>query len=233
MCNSIVALAACLLPQTASAQPPIPRLPAPRQFVRAVSNPWFPLRPGTVYVYRGVKDGKSARDVLTVTPFTRTIAGIRATVVRDRLYLNGRLEERTTDWYAQDKSGAVWYLGEDTAELDARGKVKSTEGSWLTGVRGARAGIYMPAHPAVGGTGRQEYFKGHAEDQFKILSLAASVSTPAASSRRALLTQETTRLEPAVVDHKSYVRGIGTVREEAVRGPLERLVLVSVTRAGT
>jgi hypothetical protein len=222
---SIVALGGS---QALAASPPVPRLPSPSRFVHTVTNPWFPLRPGTVFTYHGVKDAKAAVDVLTVTHLTKTIAGIHATVVHDRLFLNGRLEERTTDWYAQDKSGAVWYLGEQTAELNARGKVTSTEGSWLTGVNGAHAGIYMPAHPAVGQTGRQEYYKGHAEDQFKVLSMAAGVTSPAVSSTHALLTQETTRLEPGTLDHKLYVRGIGTVREEAVRGPLERLVLASV-----
>jgi hypothetical protein len=154
------------------------------------------------------------------------ILGIRATVVDDRLYLGGRLAERTTDWYAQDKRGNVWYLGESTATLDARGKVISTDGSWQAGVAGARAGIYMPGHPVPGQAGRQEYYKGHAEDQFKILSLSARVTTPAVSSAHALLTQETTRLEPGSVDHKLYVRGIGTVVEQSVKGGNERFVLV-------
>src|SRR6516164_9446726 len=70
-----------------------------------VTNPWFPLRPGTTYVYRGVKDGKPARDVVTVPRPSATIDGVRCQVVRDRLYLAGRLGERTTDWYAQDRTG--------------------------------------------------------------------------------------------------------------------------------
>jgi hypothetical protein len=205
-------------------------LPGPDSFVSRVDNPWFPLRPGTVLVYRGVKDGRRARDVFTVTPATKVIEGIRATVIDDRLYLRGRLAERTTDWYAQDKAGNVWYLGERTATLDASGKVTSTDGTWQAGVDGARAGIYMPAHPRVGQTGQQEYYKGHAEDQFKVVSLSASVSTPAASSRRALRTHETSPLEPGVLDEKVYVRGVGTVREQAVKGDDERLVLVSVRK---
>ncbi len=203
-------------------------LPAPGSFVSRIDNPWFPLKPGTVYVYRGVKDRKQARDVLTVTHRTRMIKGIRATVIDDRTYLRGRLGERTTDWYAQDRAGNVWYLGEKTATLDARGRVTSTDGTWLTGVRGARPGIYMPASPRVGQTGEQEYYKGHAEDHFKVLSLSVRVHTAGASSRHALLTQETTPLEPGVVDHKIYVRGVGTVKEEAVKGGRERFVLVSV-----
>src|SRR3989441_2568257 len=91
------------------------------RFSARVDNPWFPLRPGTTLVYRGVKDGKPSRDVVHVTGQTRRIAGVTCTAVADRLYLGGRLEERTTDWYAQDKAGNVWYFGEATAELDAHG----------------------------------------------------------------------------------------------------------------
>src|SRR5262249_7553823 len=137
--------------------------PASPHFSARVDNPWFPLKPGTTYVYRGAKDGKSARDVLTVTRGTKTIDGAPCVVVRDRLYLNGTLSERTTDWYTQDRQGNVWYFGEATADLDASGKVTSTEGSWRAGLGKARPGIYMPAHPRPGQAGRQEYLKGHAE----------------------------------------------------------------------
>ena len=201
--------------------------PNPHSFVRRVTNPWFPLTPGTTYVYRGVKDGERSRDVVKVTSATKTILGVRATAVRDLLYLGGHLEERTTDWYAQDKRGNVWYFGEATAELDAHGHVKTREGSWLAGMHSARAGIYMPGRPRVGATGRQEYLRGHAEDHFRVLSLRARVSAPFVTSRRALLTKEWTPLEPGVIDHKLYVRGIGDVLEQTVKGGDERLRLVS------
>jgi hypothetical protein len=204
--------------------------PNPHAFVRHVTNPWFPLRPGTQYVYRGVKDGEGARDVVTVTHRTKVIQGVRTTAVRDLLYLRGQLEERTTDWYAQDKRGNVWYFGEDTAELDRRGRVKTREGSWLSGRDGARAGIYMPADPHVGQTGRQEYYKGHAEDHFRVIRYPTLVATGAVSSRRALLTKEWTPLEPGVIDHKFYVRGVGTVLEVTVRGPKEVNMLISLRR---
>ncbi len=217
-----------LTPVPATASLRIPQLPPPSDFAARNDNPWFPLITGTVLTYKGVKDGKRARDVLTVAHAHATILGIRANVIQDRLYLNGRLGERTTDWYAQDRAGNVWYLGERTATLDRHGRTISTEGSWLAGVNGARAGIYMPAHPHDGETGRQEFYRGHAEDQFKVLSRSATVRSPAASSDHALLTQETTRLEPGTVDHKLYVRGVGTVLEQAIKGPIERLLLVSV-----
>jgi len=200
--------------------------PDPSRFVRTVDNRWFPLRPGSTFVYRGVKDGEPSRDVVRVTSGTRVIEGVRCTGVSDRLYTSGRLSERTTDWYAQDSGGTVWYFGEDTAELDRAGKVTSREGSWLAGVAGARAGVFMPARPRVGQTFRQEYLKGHAEDHFRVLSLRAHARVPAVSSHRALLTKEWTPLEPDVVDHKLYVRGIGLVDERTIRGGDERNALV-------
>jgi hypothetical protein len=105
--------------------------------------------------------------------------------------------------------------------------VTSREGSWQAGVHGARAGIVMPARPRVGQSFRQEYLAGHAEDHFLVLSVAASVHVPYTSSRRALLTKEWTPLEPGVIDHKVYLRGIGMVKEETVKGGDERGELVS------
>jgi len=201
--------------------------PGPAAFVRSVDNPWFPLVPGATFVYRGVKDGEPTRDVVHVTSRVRVVDGVRCVAVTDRLYASGRLAERTTDWYAQDRTGTVWYFGEDTAELDRSGRVTSREGSWLAGVKGARAGIFMPAHPEVGQAFRQEFLQGHAEDHFLVLGLRASVRTPAVASTRGLLTKEWTPLEPDVVDHKLYVRGVGLVEERTIRGGDERNVLFS------
>src|SRR5712691_6972243 len=202
----------------------------PSGFSARVDNPWFPLKPGTTYAYRGLRDGQPARDVVTVTHKTRMINGVPCAVVEDRLWLSGRLHERTTDWYTQDSRGNVWYYGESTAELDNNGNVKSTEGTWLAGRDGAKPGIYMPADPKVGLSGRQEFYKGHAEDHFVVLSLHAAVKAPYTSSQDALLTKEWTPLEPGTIDHKFYVRGIGTVLEQAVKGPSERNALVSVRK---
>jgi hypothetical protein len=207
-----------------------PPLPAPSEFEARVDNPWFPLQPGTTLLYRGHKDGEPSRDVFHVTRRTKQILGIRCTVVSDKLYLRGRLEERTEDWYAQDRRGNVWYLGEATAELFPNGAVKTREGSWQAGVDGARAGIFMPGHPHRGQTGTQEFLAGEAEDRFRVLSLAADVDTRAAISHRALLTREWTPLEPGVVDHKFYVPEIGTALEETVHGGDEVNELVRIRR---
>jgi hypothetical protein len=196
-------------------------------FSARVDNPWFPLVPGTRYVYTGVKDGQRSRDIVTVTHKTKTIEGAPCVAVHDRLYLRGHLGERTTDWYTQDARGNVWYFGENTAELDRNGHITSTSGTWMAGVNGAEPGIYMPGNPRVGQSGRQEYYKGQAEDHFRVIGLFHTVLAPGVEN--ALLTQEWSPLEPGVLDHKMYVRGIGTVLEQTERGGNERNELVSVT----
>jgi len=198
----------------------------PHGFGVRVDNPWFPLKPGTRYEYVGVKDGQPSRDLMVVTHRITTIDGVPCIDVSDRLYIRGKLRERTTDWYAQDARGNVWYFGEETAELDAGGRVTSTEGTWRAGVDGARPGIFMPAHPRRGQSGRQEYYPGHAEDHFRVAAVIRTVSGAPVS----VLTEETTPLEPGVVDNKLYVRGVGTVTELTVKGGDERNQLISVTR---
>jgi hypothetical protein len=201
----------------------------PADFRAVVDNPWFPLKPGSTYVSVGTKDDKPSRDVFTVTHRIRTIQGVPCVVVSDRLYLAGRLEERTTDYYTQDLRGNVWYFGEDTAELDESGKVTSTDGTWLAGRDGAQPGIFMEANPTVGHSFRQEYYPGHAEDRFQVVSVASSITVPFGSFSGALLTKEWTALEPEVLDHKYYVKGIGQVAELSVKGPMEGARLVSYT----
>ena len=216
-------LAAVMLGAGATPAAP-PKLPPASEFTAHVDNPWFPLEPGTRYVSVGVKDGEPARDVMTVTHRTTTIAGAPCRVVDDRLYLSGVLRERTTDWYTQDARGNVWYFGEQTAELDKHGAVTSTSGTWKTGVHGAQPGIFMPAQPTVGRSYRQEFLKGQAEDHFKIVATLGAV-------KNAIVTHEWTPLEPGTLDSKIYVRGIGTVLELTLKGGNERAELMSVTRA--
>jgi len=205
--------------------------PARADFSARVTNPYYPLQPGMRWEYRGVKDGRPLRDVVTVTSRVERIGGVPCAVVRDRGYVDGRLRESTIDWFSQDAGGAVWYLGEATEELDRQGHVISTEGSWRAGVDGATQGIFMPADPRVGKSYAQEHYAGHAEDHFRILSRRATVAVPFGSFRsRALMTQEWTPLEPGVRDRKWYVKGIGEVKEETVKGGNERAELVSFRR---
>ena len=192
---------------------------AARNFSAHVDNPWYPLKRGTVWRYRGSEGKDRTSNVVRVTHRTKRIKGVPCVVVRDRVYTNGHLSESTLDYFTQDGRGTVWYFGEATRELDRHGRTTSREGSWQTGRHGAKPGIIMPAHPRVGFSARQEYRKGHAEDHFKILSKHKSVKVPYGRfHRRAMLTREWTPLEPGVIDHKYYVQGIGTVKEQQVAG---------------
>ncbi len=200
----------------------------PGDFSPNVTNPWFPLKPGTTLIYSGTKDGQSAVESLHVSGEVQRIHGVPTRVVLDRLLLDGSLAETTRDYYTQDSKGNVWYFGEDTAELDPQGNMLSTEGTWHAGEAGAIPGIFMPATLRVGDSYRQEFYRGHAEDHFQILDLSARVSVPYGDFQHALLTKEWTPLEPGVLDHKYYVRGIGEVQEASVKGGNEELVLVDV-----
>lgn len=205
---------------------------APRNFTSKVDNQFYPLQPGTTLRYRGGEGTRPATEVVTITGSTKRILGVSCVVLRDRLVVGGRVVEDTRDWFAQDGKGNVWYFGEDTRALDEHGIVKSRGGSWEAGVDGAKPGLFMPAHPRVGQAFQQEYYKGHAEDRFRITDLAASVSVPFRRfSRTALRTEEFSRLEPGAVTAKYYARGIGKVVEADIEGEdHEKLELVSVTR---
>jgi hypothetical protein len=219
-------------PQTikSGAGPGWPRTLHPSDFVSQVDNPWFPLKPGSTWRYRGFKEGKHTIDKVHVRHKTKTILGVRATVVHDEILIHGKPREVTNDWYAQDHQGNVWYFGENTKELDRHGHVTSREGSFKAGRKGAEPGVLFPGDPQVGTHARQEYYKGHAEDHFKILDRNARVSVPYVSTHHAVRTKEWTPLEPNVIDNKYYVHGVGTVKEIAVKGPVERLHLVSFHR---
>jgi hypothetical protein len=193
-------------------------------FVSRVDHPYWPMAPGSRWVYR---EGPQ-RVVVKVTARKKRIEGIPATVVHDVVTEDGELVEDTWDWYAQDKDGNVWYLGEQTKEYE-HGKVKSTAGSWEAGVDGAEAGIVLPAKPEVGMAYRQEYLEGEAEDEARILSVDEKAEVPFGAFDRVLMTKDFTRLEPDLLEHKFYARGVGPVLTVAVSGGSDREELVSFT----
>jgi hypothetical protein len=207
-------------------------LPAfdPDNFVPVVDNRFFPLRPGTRYVYHGIEDGEVETNITIVTHDKKEILGISATVVFDRVFVRGELKEKTFDWYAQDRNGNVWYLGEDTREFED-GKVVSTEGSWKAGKDGARPGIIMLAHPQVGDSYRQEFLAGEAEDQARVVARGLDVTVPYGSFQTCLKTVEFTRLEPGVKESKDFCPGVGFVKAHSVEGPFTRLVLTEITKS--
>jgi hypothetical protein len=201
----------------------------PNGFVRVVDNRFFPLAPGTRYVYKGIEDSETETNVTIVTHDRKNIVGVSAVVVFDRVFVHGELKEKTFDWYAQDKDGNVWYLGEDTKEFE-NGRVVSTEGSWETGKHGAKAGIIMLAHPRVTDKYRQEFLAGEAEDVARVVDRGLDVRVPYGSFHNCLKTVEFTRLEPGVTEAKDFCPGIGFVKAHGIEGPETSLVLTAITR---
>jgi hypothetical protein len=204
----------------------------PGDFTTEIDNRYWPMKPGTRWTYRELdEDGKQQTVVTTVTSGTKRIAnGITARVVRDTVRQEGEVVEDTFDWYAQDKDGNVWYFGEDTRELDARGRVKTTEGSWEAGQHGAQPGIVMTAHPEVGDSYREEYRKGVAEDRGRIIRVGETRTTPT-DSYHDVVVAERTRLEPKIVEHKEYAPGIGLITENVIKGGDEKSHLARIERA--
>jgi hypothetical protein len=205
----------------------------PANFVTTIDNRWFPLLPGTGFHYRGVaENGKTPQtDDMVVTNQTKKVLGVTCTVVRDTVSSHGRPIEHTFDWYAQDREGNVWYMGEDTRELHHGVFVKADD-SWEGGVDGAEPGIIMPGDPKQGDTYRQEYYPHYALDQARVLGPGGRVTVPNGSYSETLLTVETApKLDPGVAERKWYVAGVGDVKEHTVSGNHEEIVLVDITHS--
>lgn len=204
-----------------------PKIPA--KWAPEVTNPYFPLRPGTTYQYAGkTKDGQETGTV-EVLARSKRVNGVNATAVRDRVYLGGQLVEETEDWYAQDTDGNVWYLGEDSKEMKA-GRVVSNEGSWKWASKGALPGIVMWSDPTahVGEKYRQEFLKGEAEDFATVVTINQSVRVPSGEFTGCITTEDGSFVEPNVLETKTYCPQVGFVLETVIGK--ERLELIRVTR---
>jgi hypothetical protein len=198
----------------------------PADFVHSITNPYFPLPVGRTLIYRGIRDGVTQIDTVHVTSQTRVLEGITATAVSDIATHQGNLLEKTTDWYAQDRRGNVWYLGERTAAF-SHGHVDHS-GSWLAGVHDGEPGIVMLANPQIPDAYRQEFLAGQAEDTAWIVNRGGSIQLPFKVVHNVVTSLEFTVLEPKVIDKKVYAPGLGIVKEQSVQGPLEVATLVSV-----
>jgi hypothetical protein len=200
----------------------------PANFVARIDNRYFPLKPGTHFHYVGFKGTTPQTDNMIVTHRTKMILGIRSTVVRDTVSQNGKPIERTFDWYAQDKHGNVWYMGENSLELRNGHFVRASD-SWKSGVNGAKPGIIMRAHPLLGDTYRQEFYPpGGALDQAHVFGHRGSLNVPDGTFRRPLVTVEWSPVEPQL-EKKVYAAGLGEIKEHVTQGGHERFVLASVT----
>ncbi len=235
--SAVLVLAACGgggSKSTSSSAPALPQGTKPVQldpadFSTNIDNPYWPMRPGSHWVYREVENGEAQRVDVTVTNRTKTLHGIEARVVHDRVSQHGETVEDTYDWYAQDSAGNLWYLGEDTAEYE-NGKLKTKEGSWAYGVDGAQPGVVVPASPKQGMSYREEYYAGHAEDAAAVLNIGSQVQVPFGRFQNALLTRNFSTIEPTVEEMKLYAKGVGPVMELLVSGGSGRTELLSYAK---
>ncbi len=199
----------------------------PANFVSVIDNQYFPLPVGRVLVYTGIKDGQTQTDTVTVTNQTKVVEGITATVITDVAKHGSTLLEKTSDWYAQDNQGNVWYVGEDTKAYLPNGKV-DTSGSWEAGVNDAEPGIIMEANSQVPDAYRQECLSGQAQDTAWIVDTTGTVTVPYGKVHNVLTSLEATQVEPGAYDQKIYAPGIGIALEKSLTGD-ELAQLVSVT----
>jgi hypothetical protein len=180
----------------------------PADFSVEITNPYWPMDVGDRWVFEEIDgEGGVQRVEVTVLDETRTVAaGIEARVVHDLVTQAG-----------------------STAEYE-NGKIVSTAGSWEAGLDGAQAGIVIPAEPEAGLAYRQEYLAGEAEDEALVLSVAEQVEAPTGTYTGALLTRDTTPLQPEISELKFYAPGVGPVLILQTSGGAAREALVETTR---
>ena len=186
----------------------------------AEDNPYFPLPPGRILLYRGsTKDGTETLE-FEVTHRTRTVLGVTTVVVVERHALNGEIVEVSENWFAQDKNGDVWYFGEFSQEYQNGSPVNSA-GSWEAGVNGALPGIIMKANPQPGDVYFQEFSPGIAQDQAQVMSTSGTSTVLQGTYSGVLETKEWTSLEPNSRERKLYAPGIGLILEQKGNEKLE------------
>jgi hypothetical protein len=202
------------------------RPPDAAQFSAKVDHPLVPLASVPVTIFEGTERRflvlrSEVRVESSVLERTARVAEVPVAVVEVKEYKDGQLVEHTLDYYAQDKEGNVWYLGERVDDI-ADGKVVGHRGEWLAGQNGAKPGLFMPAHPKVGQTFQQERAPGVAEDRSTVVAVGLEVSTPLRTFSDCIKTKDIAPLDRAT-EFKHYCPGVGLVREE---GFGERLELV-------
>lgn len=174
----------------------------------AVPNPYFPLVPGLVRVLRAGEEVIA----VTVTNETREILGVHCRVVHDLVEENGEIIEDTTDWYAQDIFGNVWYFGEISKNLE-NGELNNLDGSWQAWAEDVQPGIIMMANPEIGDIYRQEFTLDEAEDMGEVISNTETPEmTPAANcAETCVVTRDFLPIDPGHLEKKFYAPGIGNI----------------------
>ena len=203
-----------------------------------IDNRYFPLRPGTKFVYEGRTQGGRKRVehrvVFVVTDLTKVIDGVPTVVVWDRDLTKGKLVEGELAFFAQDDAGRVLSEGEYPEEWEGR-KLSGAPSTWIPGLDGARAGVMMQATPRPSKT---TYSQGLAPkidfaDRARIRTASARTCVPTGCYRNVLVTEERSPDEPKARQIKYYAPGVGNVRVGFEgEGQNESLVLIELEHLG-
>ncbi len=180
-------------------------------------NPFFLLVPGHTLILEGEEDGEPARLERTVLDQTVSIGGILTRIVEERHIEGGELVEVSRNYFAVcAQNNSVFYFGEDV-DIYEGGEIVAHTGAWRHGVNGARAGLIMPGLLLLGSRYFQEIAPRVALDRAEIIQLDAVAKTPYARFRDVLVTEESTPLEPGVLEYKRYAPGVGLVVDSELR----------------
>lgn len=207
-----------------------------RDFVNPtrVDNRFFPLDPGSQFILDGVATRSGVilnhRVVFTVTDLTKVMNGVETVVLWDRDYNNGQLQEAELAFFAQDKTGGVWVLGEYPEEYD-NGAFVGAPNTWISGLSGADAGNILPGDLQIG----RAFLQGWSPDiNFldcgRVFSVGEGTCVPYNCYENVLVVDEWSPLDPGSGhQRKYYAPGVGNVRIGAVDDPEgETLVLVNI-----
>jgi hypothetical protein len=202
---------------------PAPPSPAPRgrRYRAWVDHPLFPLERKQRMLFKGREDDVAIRVESRVRDARVRVGGVRATAVDVEERENGVLVERATDYYAQDHTGNVWYLGERVDNIED-GRVVDHEGQWIAGRKRARRGLFLPAAPRIGQSFRQTRAPGVSKDRSTVVALDAMLRTRAGRFTGCLKTRDTDLLSRRRrPEHKYYCPDVGLVREQQADGTVD------------
>jgi len=206
-----------------------------------IDNAYFPLIAGTTYTSTADTTDGCEVDVTMVTYDTRVIDSVTTRVVHDSVYdgascttAPAALTEDTLDYYAQDSSENVWYMGEDTFDCQGAGNCTPGEGGWIAGIDGAQPGIIMLASPQSGDRYKQEYLPGVAQDEALVTAVGVTAKMTRddayqSSYSNCIVTKEWTVLEKGAIEFKTYCPEVGVVLTEEHQGKVVRSELTSIS----
>jgi hypothetical protein len=182
-----------------------------------IDNEWFPLKPGTRWVWRGSTQEEEGRIphsiIFTITDLTKEINGVRTVVGWDRDYSDGQLVETELIFLAQDKHGNIWHFGQYSETFEEGELIGGS--TWLAGFEGAKAGIWVKAEPRLEAPA---YSMGFApapffwDDFAKTFKMGQKTCVPAGCYEDVLVTDEFEPDKPGAHQLKYYASGVGNVR---------------------